>query len=234
MKPAQEPSSIVVHAYPQFVFVWPVIVFGCLLAVLQRYEWVSQSAVAWTYIVIVCLVMITMGVDLGRNASIFCLVLFAGGWFAILWLHDVKDVMFFSRIGEIVSGLNPHISSQAMVAISVILAIMFVIMIMLAMINDRWRITHNEIEHRTLGHKEDATGRGAKRVLAIYPDILELLICLSGTIEVYSATGTQKLVTIKNVPLLPIRMRTISKILESSAVDDVSALSEEEEDTTQQ
>ena len=107
-------------------------------------------------------------------------------------------------------------------------------MIFFAYINDRWRITSNEIEHRSLGHREDATGRGAKRVLARYPDVLELLICLSGTIEVFSATGNRQLLSIKNVPFLPLRMKKISRILEYSNVNDYNAMIEDdgEEDET--
>lgn len=221
------PDSITVYSYPQFVFSWPIIVFGIILAGLQHMDWISPNAAAWTYIVITCVVMLTMGIDLSRNASIFCLVLFVAAWLGILWLQDAKHVMFFSKVGQYIAALDLSISSQAMVTTSCILACIYIAMIFLAFLNDRWRITHNEIEHSTFGHKEDATGRGAKRVLAVYPDILELLICLAGTIEVYSATGTQKLVTIKNIPFLPFRMKKISRILESSAVNEYTAEEEE-------
>lgn len=230
MKSNNSPDAVVIYSYPQFVFSWPVIVFGFIFAAIQSLGWVGdtgQSAIAWTYITIVCLVMLAMGVDLGRNSSIFCLVLFVGGWFGILWLQAAHGVTLFARIGELIRSLQPHISSSAMVAVSIILTIIYLMMVLMAFFNDRWRITHNEIEHRSFGHKEDATGRGAKRVMAKYPDVLELLICCSGTIEVYSSLGTQKLVTIKNVPLLPLRMKKISRILETTSVE--GAVAEEEE-----
>jgi hypothetical protein len=229
MQLKKEPNVAVIHSYPHFIYAWPVIVFGFLLAALQSVGWVSEGAAAWTYIVVVCLVMLTMGVDLGRNTSIFCLVLFAAGWLGILWLQAARNVMLFARLGEAIARLQPRISPQAMSVVGVILGIIYAVMIIMAIVNDRWRITHNEIEHHSFGFKDDATGRGAKRVRASYPDILELVICLSGTIDVFSATGTQKLVTINNVPFLPLRMKKISRILEVSAVDGSGTYEEEEE-----
>jgi len=204
-----------------------------LLAGLQSWGVLGEATVAWTYIIIVALVTLTMGVDLGRNVSIFCLVLFLGMWLGMLWLQDAKNVTFFASLSAFIASLQPAISTHALVMLSSILLIIYVIMIFFAFINDRWRITSNEIEHRSLGHRDDATGRGAKRVLASYPDVLELIICMSGTIEVFSATGNKQLLVIKNVPLLPLRMKKISRILEYSNVNDYNATIEddgEEED----
>ena len=228
MPAKQSPPSVIIYSYPQFVYAWPMIVFGFLLAGLQGSGILSEGAVAWTYIVIMSLVTLTMGVDLGRNVSIFCLVFFIGMWLGILWLQDAKDVTFFASLSALISSLKPVISSHALLLFSSILLIIYVIMILYAFVNDRWRITSNEIEHRSLGHRDDAVGRGAKRVLAHYPDTLELLICLSGTIEVFSATGNKQLLSIKNVPFLPFRMKKISHILEFSNINDYNAVTEDE------
>lgn len=235
MAAKQSPASIIIYSYPQFVFAWPMIVFGFLLAGLQGMGILGEGTVAWTYIIIVSLVTLTMGVDLSRNVSIFCLVLLLGMWLGILWLQDAKNVTFFASLSAFISSLKPSISTHALILLSGILLIIYLIMMLSAYINDRWRITSNEIEHRSLGHRDDAVGRGAKRVLARYPDLLELLICLSGTIEVYSATGNKQLLSITNVPFLPIRMKKISRILEFSNVNDYNAMIEddnEEEETS--
>ena len=230
MPAKKEPESIIIYSFPHFVYVWPIIFFGLVLAALQSGGVIGESGAAWTYIVISSIVLLTMGVDLGRNTSIFCLVLFAALWMTGMWLQGAKGVTLFSTIGGAIAGLHPLINGQAMVILSVILGIIYVIMFGLAFVNDKWRITNNEIEHRVFGHKDDATGRGAKRVLATYPDFLELLICLSGTIEVYSASGTQKLCVIKNVPFLPLRMKKISHILETTSVNDASISDDEHDD----
>ena len=209
MKPKNAPASIVIYSYPQFVFAWPIIVFGLLLAGLQNLG-VSTSAIAWTYIAIICLVMLAMGVDLGRNASIFCLVLFVGGWFFILWIQLAKNVLFFKSVAAFIRSLEPSVSSQTMVIVSGILAIIYVMMIAMVFLNDRWRFTSNEFEHRVWGRTDDSIARAAKRVTASYPDVLELLICFSGTIMIKSPSGDATIRTIKNVPLLPLRMKKLT------------------------
>ena len=113
-------------------------------------------------------------------------------WLGVLWLQDAKNVTIFASLSAFIAGLQPTMSPHALTLLSSILLIIYLIMIAYAFINDRWRITSNEIEHRSLGHRDDATGRGAKRVLASYPDVLELLICMSGTITVFSATGNKR------------------------------------------
>jgi hypothetical protein len=95
-----------------------------------------------------------------------------------------------------------------------------------AHINQRWRISHNEIEHFAMLSKDDSLGRGAKRIITSYPDFLELLLCGAGTIQIYSAQGGTLLRSIPNVPWLFFRSATISRILEST---EVSAASGDEE-----
>jgi len=93
-------------------------------------------------------------------------------------------------------------------------------------INQRWRISHNEIEHFAMLSKDDSLGRGAKRFITSYPDFLELLLCGAGTIQIYSAQGGIQLRSIPNVPWLFFRSTKISQILEST---EVSASSGEED-----
>jgi len=230
MKSKNVPDAVVVYSYPQFVFSWPLIVFGFLLAGLQGLGWLGPNVVAWTYVAVLGLVMVAMGVDLGRNSSIFCLVLFLGSWFFILWLQAGYEFMFFTKLAGFIKGLNLSISSTTMVTISIILAIIYIVMMGMAFFNDRWRFTHNEIEHRTFGHKDSSLGRGAKGVTVSYPDVLELLICASGTLHVRSASGGKELLTIKNVPLLLFRYKKISLILETTSITQ-NLMEEEEEES---
>jgi len=211
-------SEITLYSYPTFLYVWPVIAFGYVFAGLQALGWASPTSLAWTYIFIVALTMLTMGVDLGRNTSIFCLVAFLACWLGILWLQEARNVEFFAKLGAMIRSLQPQINPHFLVTLSTLLLILYILMLLLSRVNDRWRITHNEIEHRSFGQKEDAIGRGAKRTRSVYPDILELLICLSGTIEIYTANSNQKLASIENIPFLPLRAKKISRILEIKSV----------------
>lgn len=230
MKSKNTPDSVIIYSYPQFVFSWPLIVFGLLLAGLQQWAGLPENIAAWTYIAILGLVMVAMGVDLGRNSSIFCLVLFIGFWFFILWLQAAKNVMIFEDLKQFIKGLELEIRPVTMVVISILLGIIYLLMGIMAFFNDRWRITHNEIEHRTFGHKDVALGRGAKGVTASYPDALELLICLAGTLHVRSASGGKELLAIRNVPFLPLRHKKISLILETTSITPAMMEEEEEEE----
>jgi hypothetical protein len=228
----KKPASITVFSFPPFLYVWPVIVFGFLFAGIQSMELLGDNglrAVAWTYLAIMSLVLITMGVDLNLRASIFCLVLFFCSWFGILWLQGVKEIKFFGTIGAFIREIDLTIPSSFMATLSFILLFIYLIMLFMAYFNDRYRITHNEIEHHVFGYKEDAIGRGAKRVRAEYTDLLELLICGSGTIRIFSATGNKELLVIQNVPLLVFRKRKISRILETVAIETMQMEEEYEE-----
>jgi hypothetical protein len=98
-------------------------------------------------------------------------------------------------------------------------------------INQRWRISHNEIEHFAMLSKDDSLGRGAKRIITSYPDFLELLLCGAGTIQIYSAQGGTLLRNIPNVPWLFFRSKKISRILEAT---EVSAMLGDEEGDQQE
>lgn len=229
-KKKDKKNEAVIFAYPTFVYAWPLIVFGYLFAGIQNLGWIGPQGIAWTYIFLVSLVMLTMGVDLGRNTSIFCLVAIVAIWMNILWLQAAKDITIFAKLGAYIRSLEPAFSSSALTSISTILLIIYLIMIVMARINDRWRFTNNEIEHRSWGRRDDAFGRGAKRVQASYPDFLELLICLAGTLKLYSANGAKEIATIENVPFLLFRMKKIDRILETKSVTTMDAADDDEED----
>ena len=103
-------------------------------------------------------------------------------------------------------------------------------MIVWSRLQHKWKITPNEFEHISFGRSDDSLARGAKRVRCKYPDLLELILCGAGTLEVYSSTGRTKLKSIPNVPLLPLKRRAIDRILSATAVVSSDALHEEAEE----
>ena len=96
-------------------------------------------------------------------------------------------------------------------------------------LNDSWRITHNEFEHRSFGRADDSLGRGAKNIRTSYTDILEFLLGLAGTLVVYDATGTRELRRIPHVALLPLVRRRLNRILEATAIVGLPTDEQEEE-----
>ncbi len=230
---ASAPDAIVFYSYPKLLFIWPVLVYGLLFYFLPG-SWIdeggSSEAIGWTYVFIMLIVILTIGVDIERNVAVFWGILFALLYFLSRWLADVKGFTLFGNIYNWFANMDLHYNREFGLALSILLTIPYAVMLLYARAQDKWRITHNEFEHYSFGRSDDSLARGAKRVRTSYPDLFELLLCGAGTLVVYSATGRSELRRIPHVPLLPWKRRKINEILERTAVTtthDQGALEEE-------
>lgn len=187
----------------------------------------------WAYVWILVLVLLTLGLDVDRNMAIFWIVLFVAVYVLGLWLHDVKGFTLFGDIYRWFARLDLQYNRNFGLAASLVLLVPYVLMIGWGHVNDRWRITHNEFEHYSLGKMDDSLGRGAKTVRTSYPDVFELLLGLAGTMVVYNASGTKELRRIPHVMFLPFIRARLGKILESTAITMATVEEEEEEEETQ-
>ena len=187
------------------------------------------EVLGWIYLVAVLLVVLTVGVDIERNVAVFWLVVFIMFFFIGRWLSDAQGFTLFGNIYNFFDGLNVQYSRGLGVAVSILLAIPYGVIVFWARIQNKWRITHNEFEHYSWGRADDSLARGAKRVRSTYPDLLEFLLLGSGKLVVYSATGRSELRRIHNIPMLPLLRRRIDSILEKTAVTSMrDDLAEEE------
>lgn len=225
-KPAKDkrrlPSQIVFYSYPKFLYTWPVIFLALLFPLLPE-GLVNAQLEGWIFVISLLTVLMAMGFDLSRNLTITWGAAILASVFCLLWLKDAKNVVVFSQIGHHLSSKNPLISHDWLDLLGLFGGILYFIMFIDVRINQRWRISHNEIEHFAMLSKDDSLGRGAKRFITSYPDFLELLLCGSGTIQIYSAQGGIQLRSIANVPWLFFRSKKISQILESTEVSSTSA-----------
>ncbi len=224
-KPWQEkrrsvPSEIVFYSYPKFLYTWPVIVLAALFPLLGG--WLNPQLEGWIFLITLLTVLMAIGFDLSRNLSISWGIAIVAILFCLLWLNDAKHVVVFSQIGHWLSAMSPQVSHDWYYLFALFGGILYAIMSVNAHINQRWRISHNEIEHYAMLSKDDSLGRGAKRIITSYPDFLELLLCGAGTIQIYSAQGGVLLRSIPNVPWLFFRSKKISQILESTEVSAAS------------
>lgn len=235
---AQKPERPRVHevrftSYPKLLFIWPLLVTGLILWPLgnESSTYSPQLEVlGWVYITVLGLVILTLGVDVNRNVAIFWFVLIFALWILGLYLKDVHHVPVFGPLWNWFDAMNVQYSRAMGLAISIILAVPFVLMGVVARINDRWRITHNEFEHYSFGKVDEALGRGAKIIRTEYPDVLEFLLAGAGTLRVISANGNQELRKIQHVMFLPIVRKKLNSILESvSITTEVTAPEEEEQ-----
>jgi len=190
------------------------------------------EVLGWLYIFTFALVLLTLGVDVDRNMAIFLVILTALLWVLGMYLRDVKHFTFFGDIYRWFANLNVQYDRSLGLALSIILLVPYVLMLGWARLNDRWRITHNEFEHRAWGKSDDSLGRGAKTIRASYPDVFELLLGLAGTLTVYNANGTQELRRIPHVMFLPIVRQRLGKILETTSITVGQAEDEEEDGST--
>jgi hypothetical protein len=182
----------------------------------------------WIYIWTTVLVLLTLSVDVGRNQAVFWVVLFLLLWVGGRYLADVKGFTLFGDIYRWFADLDVQYNRSFALVLSIILLIPYVLMLIYARLNDKWRITHNEFEHYSLGKMDDSLGRGAKTIRTSFPDVFELLLGLAGTLVVYNATGTRELRRIPHVMFLPFVRKRLNKILEKTAI--TAAQMEEEED----
>lgn len=187
------------------------------------------EVLGWIYLWIAILVLLTLGVDVGRNQAAFWIVFFAAIWLLGLWLRDAQGFTIFGDIYRWFAGLDVQYNRNLALSLSIIVLIPYLIMLGWAHINDKWRITHNEFEHYSLGKMDDSLGRGAKTIRTSFPDVFELLLGLAGTLVVYNATGTRELRRIPHVMFLPFIRKRLNKILERTAIT-AAAMEEEEED----
>ena len=206
------------YTYPKFLFCWPLIVMGFLLAGLDSLGWAGPETLAWIWGITLLIVLVTVGFDLSRNFTIFWLVLIGGVWILIVWLRDVKGVTIFSRIYSFFADLDPSYSRSLGIIVSIALLLLYLIMWIWTRLNSKWRITHNEFEHYQFGRMDDSLARGAKRIRTSYPDFFELLLCLAGDLIIFDSTGRTELHRIPHVPLLPFVKKRINLILETTAV----------------
>jgi len=219
---ASDLSEITLYSYPKFVYLWPVILAGLVFWwPIGYYQWVSETTLGWLYLAAMMTVFLTTCVDLNRVTSLLWLSLVAIITLTYFLVSVTVGETFLDAIGRFFASLTPPYPTEWALAFSIIALIPYVIMVIGARINNRWLIGHNKFEHRTLFGKDDSLARGAKRVKASYPDLLELLLLGSGTLTIYSAQGKGDIVLaeIHNVPGLIVRMGRIDRILESTQVD---------------
>lgn len=222
------PPRVNLITYPKYFFVWPLIVAPAILELLAG-AGVHNGDLGWIYALLIGLVILTLGVDLDRNTSFFW------GLFVITVLLLVRVITFewgwsFTDWASAkINSLGIEYSPGFAWAVSIITGIPYAVMIIWTRIQDRWKITPYEFEHFSFGVVDQSLARGAKMIRTSYPDFLEVLLGLSGTLHVYSAAGDKELVRIPHVPLLPLVKGRISRVLEFARMQNQSVAVGEDE-----
>lgn len=226
-KQAPYPGQVIFYAYPKLLLVWPLIVIGPILWALGSWAGVDQEFLAWVYIFASTLVLVAMGVDVERNQAIFWLVAILAVFFLGMWMES-KQILIYANIYKFFNDMDVKFDPNFGLVISIMLAVPYAAMFLWSRLSHKWRITHNEFEQISFGRRDLSVARGAKTVRTSYPDWFELLLCFSGTLVVYDATGSRVLQRIENVPMLPFLRKKIDRILEATAIVDAATIEEME------
>lgn len=210
------PTEINFYSYPNLVFVWPLIVAGPLFAGLEKV--VPAEVLGWLYAGVSLLVILALGIDIERN-HVFMLALAGMAIaFAGMWLADAQNIPVFGEIFRWFADMDLQYDRTFGNILALFLAIAYLLMIIGTRFNNKWRITHNEIEQRAWGRREKAYPRIGKTFRTTYPDWLEALLCLSGSLVVSDSRGDRIVEQIDHIPLLPFKARRLDRILETWSV----------------
>ena len=218
LKVPRSPQLVILRSYWKFVFTWPIIVLGYLFFFFDKWGWASPEALFWVWGILLIIVLVTIGVDLGRNMTVFWIVLITLFWVSIMYLKQVLGWTVFTSIHHYITSLGDKYPAKGALFISIVLTVIYLVMLVWVRLNQTWKFTNNEFEHFQFGRSDDSLSRGTKKVKVIYNDFFEFLLCLSGTIIISNSTGSRDLRVIENVPLAPLHWRKINRMLESTAV----------------
>ncbi len=219
VKPQKPVHQVVFHTYPKLLFVWPLILAGLVFWPLVGSWGADAEVIGWVYLLIAGLVLLTLGIDLERDHTVFWAVVFLALFFLGKWLDARFET--FTGLGDLYrwfADRNVRYDPALGGTLSLLLLPPYGVMLVYARLQHRWRITNNEFEHYSFGRADDSLARGAKRVRSTFPDLLELLLCGAGTLVVYSATGRTELRRIPHVPMIFLVRRRINRLLETTAV----------------
>lgn len=208
--------EVVFHTYPKLVFAWPLIVMGLIFYPFTAAG--AQEALGWAYLFTAVVVILTVSVDVERNYAAFWVVIFLALFLGLTLLAEKTDIPLFTDLYHWLADRDVMYNRGFGLMMSILLGLPYVVMILWARLQHKWRITNNEFEHYSWGRADDSLARGAKRVRSTYPDLLELVLLGAGTLIVYSATGRTELRRIPNVPLIHWVRKRIDRILEATQV----------------
>ena len=212
----RQSREVVFHTYPKLVFAYPLILLGLVFWPITTPG--TAEPLGWVYLIVSVIVIMTVSVDVERNYAAFWLVLFLAVFLGLMLIADKTRVPLFTDLHHWLADLDVTYNRGFGLMLSILLGVPYLVMVLWARLQHKWRITHNEFEHYSWGRADDSLARGAKRVRSTYPDLLELLLLGAGTLVVYSATGRTELRRIPNVPCIFVVRKKINRLLESTQV----------------
>ena len=214
----QVPREIVFHAYPRLIFAWPIILLGFLLYPLDAWGLVRPDILAWLWGSTLFVVILTLGVHVNRNLSLFWAVLGSAIWLLGIYLRDVRGFAPLSGLSQFVADLNPPYPRHAALAFSVALLVPYLLCWAGARIDEKWVLTHYEVERRRKFSQRESLPRGGLTIDAQYNDMFKFIFGFGGgSLRILDREGNL-LREIRWVFFLPRVRQRIDEIVEVAPV----------------
>ena len=217
------PREIVFHAYPRLIFAWPIILLGFLLYPLDAWGVVRPDILAWLWGSTLFVVILTLGVHVNRNLSLFWAVLGSAIWLLGIYLRDLRGFAPLSGLSQFVADLNPPYHRHAALAFSVALLVPYILSWAGARIDEKWVLTHYEVERRRKFSQRESLPRGGLTIDAQYNDMFKFIFGFGGgSLRVLDREGNL-LREIRWVFFLPRVRQRIDEIVEVAPVAALAA-----------
>jgi hypothetical protein len=217
------PREIKFHAYPRLMFAWPIILLGFLLYPLDAWGLVRTDILAWLWGSTLFVVILTLGVHVNRNLSLFWAVFGSAVWLLVIYLRDVRGHTPLSALSQFVTNLNPSYPRHAALTFSVALLVPCLLCWARARIDEKWVISHYEVERRRKFSQRESLPRGGLTIDAQYNDMFKFLFGFGGGSLRILDRGGNVLREIRWVFFLPWVRQHIDEIIEVAPIAAIAA-----------
>lgn len=167
--------------------------------------------------------ILTLGVHVNRNLSLFWAVLGSALWLLVIYLRDLRGFAPLSGLSQFLGDLNPPYARHAALAFSVALLVPYLLSWAGARIDEKWVLTHYEVERRRKFAQRESLPWGGLTIDAQYNDMLKFIFGFGGgSLRVLDREGNV-LREIRRVFFLPRVRQRIDEIVEVAPVAALAA-----------
>lgn len=184
---------------------------------------VRPDILAWLWGSTLFVVILTLGVHVNRNVSFFWAVLGSAIWLLGIYLRDLRGFTPLAGLSQFVADPNPPYPRHAALVLSAALLVPYLIRWAGALVDEKWVLTHYEVERRRSFSQRESLPRGGLTIDAQYNDMLKFILGFGGgSLRVLDREGNI-LREIRWVFFLPRVRQRIDEIVEVAPVAALAA-----------
>ena len=154
----------------------------------------QMAVLSWTWIFILIVTMIVMGLQFARVAVGFLVAAILLTIMGLSLIQVLSDIPLFKSLSVVVAKIPVVVEWGVPMVVSFVLGITFVCVATWRRMDDCWTLKPlgNYLEHHNFQEKDRTISKGAKTFVAVYPCLLRRYLLFGfGDIEVRSSTGTK-------------------------------------------